>query len=133
MYGLKYVPLETEFESSIFEFELLNLSNCIKKLNLNHIIWICIVESESLHWKTKSECYNFEIEFSSLENSTLYIFTFSSRNSNSAPEIQFQSNVTDIQVVEEEQTSADPLLPISTYVFACVIYFETEEVETGDH
>ena len=35
-YGLKYVPLETE--SSIFEFELLNLNNCVKKLNLNHII-----------------------------------------------------------------------------------------------
>ena len=33
MYGLKYVPLESESESSIFEFELLNLNNCIKKKN----------------------------------------------------------------------------------------------------
>ena len=38
LYGLKYVPPETEFESFIFEFELLNLNNCIEKLNLNHII-----------------------------------------------------------------------------------------------
>ena len=30
------VPLETEFESSVFE--LLNLINCIKIRNLNHII-----------------------------------------------------------------------------------------------
>ena len=29
-YGLKYVPPETEFESFIFEYELLNLNNCIK-------------------------------------------------------------------------------------------------------
>ncbi len=28
--GEKYVPLETEFESFIFEFELLNLNNFIK-------------------------------------------------------------------------------------------------------
>ena len=64
------MPLETEFESSIFKFELLNLNNCI-------------------------------------ENSTLYIFRFSSQNSNSVLAIQFQLTVTDIRVVEEEQSSTD--------------------------
>jgi len=34
MYGLKYVPPETEFEPFILEFEWLNLNNCIEKLNL---------------------------------------------------------------------------------------------------
>lgn len=29
-FGLKYVPLKTELESSMFEFELLKLNNCIK-------------------------------------------------------------------------------------------------------
>ena len=48
MYGLKYLSLETEFESR-FEFVLFNLNNCIEKLNLNGIIW---------NW-----IYSFETEF----------------------------------------------------------------------
>lgn len=37
MYGQKSsVSLETEFQSFIFKFELLNLNNCIEKLNLSN-------------------------------------------------------------------------------------------------
>ncbi len=43
-----YVSLEPEFEKCIFEFEFLNLNNCIEKLNLNNLklnllVWIWIL------------------------------------------------------------------------------------------
>ena len=141
--------LQTEFESSIFEFELLNVNNCIIKLNLNHIIWICRVKFESLHWKAESEDYILILNLLVWKNQlSIYFhfqfshFKFGSQNSNSVLAIQFQFTVSNIRAVEEEQSSAhnqDSSWPISTYVFTDVIYrcwlfatrHETEEVEMG--